>query len=99
MCDICGKGAHAFEGDIGEVALGFMDAQNRNTRRRKAKPTFEFGFESAEIGLIHEYKALLPFTCSGNHLTDLFCLFLVRQSSYPISRNDVLEHRELRKDG
>ena len=77
MCDICGKGAHAFEGDIGQVALGFMDVQSRNTRRRKAMPTFELGFETAEIGLIHEYKALLPFTCAGNHLTDLFCLFFV----------------------
>lgn len=95
MRGICGEGAHAFEGDIGEVALDFGDAQNRATRRRKPMPTFEFGFESTEIGLVHEYKALLPLACSRNHLTDLFCLFLVRQSSYPISRNDVFEHREL----
>lgn len=99
MCDIRGKGTHAFEGDIGQVAPGFMDAQRRNTRRRKVMPTFELGFKSAEIGLIHEHKALLPFTCPGDHLTDLFSLFLVRQSSYPISRNDVFEHRKLRKDG
>lgn len=76
-----------------------MDAQSKDTRRRKVIPTFDFGFQSAEIGLIHEYKALLPFTCSGDHLTDLFRFFLVRQGSYPISRNDVLEHCELREDG
>lgn len=76
-----------------------MDAQSRNTRPRKVMPTFDFGFERAEIALIHEYKALLPFTCLGNHLTDLFGPFLVRQSSYPISRNDVFEHCELREDG
>ena len=67
--------------------------------RRKVIPTFEFGFESAEIGLIHEYKALLPFTCPGDHLTDLFCPFLVRQSPYSISRNNIFERRELRKEG
>lgn len=67
--------------------------------RRKVIHTFEFGFESSEIGLIHEYKALFPFTCPGDQLTDLFCLFFVRQESYPISRDDVFEHRELRKDG
>lgn len=76
-----------------------MDVQSKDMRRRKVMPTFEFGFETAEIGLIHEYKALLPFTCPGNHLTDLFCFFFVRESSYPISRNDVFEYRELRKDG
>lgn len=96
MCDIRGECAHAFEGGIGQVTFGLVDAQIPDTRRRKVVPTFDFSFESAEIGLIHEYKALFPFTCSGDHLTNFFCLFFVRQSAYPISRNDVFEHRELR---
>lgn len=59
--------------------------------------TFNFSFEYAKIVLIHGDKSLLPVSCSLDHLADLLGFLLIGERTYPVTRYDVLEHRQLRE--
>lgn len=61
--------------------------------------TFQFSFEGPEVGLVHDHQTLLPVPSPRDHLTDLFRLFNVSESTYAIARDDVFENRDLGKNG
>lgn len=57
------------------------------------KLTFHFRVKRLEIRLVDANKTLLPVAGTLNYLADLLGLLFIGKSTYPIPRDNILEHR------